>query len=170
MRTHNDIKWHKDGDSWQLLHGNKHLISMDAVNRGSRNFTIEQNSFSIGYKSLLSNKWFVKGKQDQEILALKFGFWNSIGIVTFADGSVFECTFSNAPNFNLKITDARYGDHLLTYEICDETDNAQKKLTIHQPEFFTHKLLFLITLGMCLTLHYYQQDLDLGTFLTLFSA
>ncbi|WP_194774639.1 hypothetical protein [Pararhodonellum marinum] len=171
MKLDSTISWIKEKDQWHLTYGEDHLISLGTPSNGFRPFTMEGRKFRIKPQGFWQNKWLITNDYGQHILNMKFGFWDSKGRIQFRDGAKFECRFHQNPNFMVSIKDLRYGEDLLTYSLITEKNGSIKKdLILHQKEAFTDKLLFLLTLGMCMTLHYHHDGMDLGTFLTLCTA
>lgn len=171
MRLDSNIQWQKVADTWHLSYGEDHLVSIGRQQKGIRPFQIENKVFSISKKSGFSTTWQIRDQYHREVLALKFGFWNSKGKALFAGGSTYEIQYKTLPSFSLNFTDKINGEKLITYQIeKHKSDHVHPKLILYKKEMFTEQLLLLLGLGMVLFLDLYDHEFDFTTFILLTTA
>lgn len=171
MAITSDIKWVKEREKWNLVHGEELLLSLGTHQSGARPLYLEGRSFQIIKTGIWKPIVFIQTPNRDKILQMKSGFWSSKGKISFRDGAIYECDFKNMAQLQLIISDPRYGENLISFRPGRQADGKHiPQMVFHQKEILTDKLLFLLALGMDLFLHYHQDDFDLTTFLLLTSA
>lgn len=171
MTITSDIKWTKEKDTWQLSNGEEVMLSLGAKQKGTRPFFMEDRLFQIFEKGIWNPIWYIENQRKKKILQMKFGLWSSKGEIRFQDGALYQCYFKNSPCLKLIIRDLRYKEDLISFQVDKGKDGKLlPKMTLHQREMFTDKLLFLLALGMGLFLHYHENEMDFTTLILLLTA
>lgn len=168
MKIDSTLVWKQEANTWVLSVGEEKLIIIGKSEGGVRPFFLENRSFYLTGPKGWSKNWIISNESDETILALKYRFWKSKGLINFKDGTQFECHYKNINYLSLVFKELKYGDEIISYKIPTGAYSGLKpEIIVHKSEVFTDKLLFLLALGMGQVLYTLDNEIDFTTLILL---